>query len=191
MISLTGDDELDRNRAAVLAHDRSEPPEPPIGAAAATAASMQNQHIADAVSGAARWMYLEVPEGVMAKLTPFEQYVVVETLSQVPNYSRVRPPTLPLTTPPHPGSTGRRGHELLLQGANSSKPGCVCLAARLPISLWRRAEARVSSRAVEPWTVCQRAHAFLRDSETLTLGDSHPRTQSDKGSEIAGESLNY
>ena len=82
---LTGDVEFDRSRAELMANDRSAPPQPPCGAAAATAASMQNQHIADAVNGAARRMYLEVPEGVMAKLTPFEQFTVVETLTQVAN----------------------------------------------------------------------------------------------------------
>ena len=89
---ITGDDELDECRAELIANDRSEPPEPPCGAAAATASSMQNQHVADSVSGAARRMYLDVPEDVMAKVTPFEQYTVLDTLTQV--LYGVRPPTL-------------------------------------------------------------------------------------------------
>ena len=55
----------------------------PGGAQAATAAAMQNQHVADEVQAAARRLYLDIPDDVMAKITPFEQYEVVEMLTQV------------------------------------------------------------------------------------------------------------
>lgn len=81
---LTGDAELDDARAELLNNDRSTPPALLGGTVAAAAAeTAQNQHVADEVNAAARRAYLEIPEGVMAKLTPFDEYTVVEMLTQV------------------------------------------------------------------------------------------------------------
>ena len=81
---LTGDDALDDARAEVMQTDqRRAQPAPPGGAQAATAAEMQNQHVADEVSAAARRKYLGIPDDVKAKVTPFDSYVVVEMLTQV------------------------------------------------------------------------------------------------------------
>ena len=77
-------DELDEARAEQMSSDQQHTPVDMAGGAhAASAAAMQNQHVADDVNAAARRMYLEIPDGVCAKLTPFEQYVVVDVLTQV------------------------------------------------------------------------------------------------------------
>ena len=77
-------DKLDEARAEQMSSDQQHTPvDMPGGAHAASAAAMQNQHVADDVNAAARRMYLEIPDGVCAKLTPFEQYVVVDVLTQV------------------------------------------------------------------------------------------------------------
>ena len=87
---LTGDAETDAARQEVLEQDAARAaPAPPSGAQAATAAAMQNQHVADEVSGAARRMYLEIPSDVMAKVTPFEKYEVVDMMTQVRHRSSV------------------------------------------------------------------------------------------------------
>ena len=76
--------ENDEARDEVIRADQvREPPMMPGGAQAATAAAMQNQHVADEVQAAARRLYLDIPDDVMAKITPFEQYEVVEMLTQV------------------------------------------------------------------------------------------------------------
>ena len=76
--------ENDAARAEVIRADQvRDAPMMPGGAQAATAAAMQNQHVADDVNAAARRLYLGVPEDVLAKVTPFEQYQVVEMLTQV------------------------------------------------------------------------------------------------------------
>ena len=41
------------------------------------------------MSGAARRMYLEIPSDVMAKVTPFEKYEVVDMMTQVRHRSSV------------------------------------------------------------------------------------------------------
>lgn len=77
-------DKLDEARAEQMSSDQQHTPvDMPGGAHAASAAAMQNQHVADDVNAAARRMYLKIPDGVCAKLTPFEQYVVVDVLTQV------------------------------------------------------------------------------------------------------------
>ena len=80
----TGDAELDDARAEIMQNDRSAPPVLLGGTVAAAAAeAAQNQHVADDVNGAARRAYLEIPEGIEAKVTPFDEYTVVEMLTQV------------------------------------------------------------------------------------------------------------
>ena len=83
-------DGTDAARQEVLEQDAARAaPAPPGGAQAATAAAMQNQHVADEVSGAARRMYLDIPGDVMAKVTPFERYEVVDLMTQVRHRSSV------------------------------------------------------------------------------------------------------
>ena len=76
--------ENDEAREEVIRRDQiREAPEMPGGTHLASAAAMQNQHVADEVNGAARRRYLGVPDDITAKVTPFEQYTVVEMLTQV------------------------------------------------------------------------------------------------------------
>ena len=76
--------ENDEARAEVLRTDQiRDAPMMPGGAQAATAVAMQNQHVADEVRDAARRLYLELPDGSTDKVTPFDQYKVVEMLTQV------------------------------------------------------------------------------------------------------------
>jgi hypothetical protein len=89
-VFMTGDEGSDAARQEVLEQDAARAaPAPPGGAQAATAAAMQNQHVADEVSGAARRMYLDIPGDVMAKVTPFERYEVVDLMTQVRHRSSV------------------------------------------------------------------------------------------------------
>lgn len=86
MISDTGDSALDEARVEQIRIDQQrQAPAPPTGEAGALAEAMQNQHVADEVNAAARRMYLGVPDDVMAKVSPFQQYVVVDMLTQTVN----------------------------------------------------------------------------------------------------------
>ena len=78
------DPDLDAARTELIRSDQERTPvELAVGVHAASAAAMQNQHMADDVNAAARRKYLGITDDVSAKLTPFEQYVVVDMLTQV------------------------------------------------------------------------------------------------------------
>ena len=63
MLPQTGDAALDEARADLMESDqRRAPPPQPVGAARETAVNLQNQHVADEVSDAARRQYLKLPE---------------------------------------------------------------------------------------------------------------------------------
>ena len=71
-------------RADILRSESERAPAPVLcGAARAAALTAEHQHIADAVSAEARRRYCGVPAGVMAKLTPWPCYLVLEAHSQV------------------------------------------------------------------------------------------------------------
>ena len=75
------DPDLDAARTELIRSDQERTPvELAVGVHAASAAAMQKQHMADDVNGAARRKYLGITDDVSAKLTPFEQYVVVDML---------------------------------------------------------------------------------------------------------------
>ena len=78
------DPDLHAARTELMLSDQERTPvELAVGVHAASAAAMQNQHMADDVNAAARRAYLGITDDVSAKLTPFEQYVVVDVLTQV------------------------------------------------------------------------------------------------------------
>ena len=78
------DPDLHAARTELMLSDQERTPvELAVGVHAASAAAMQNQHMADDVNAAARRGYLGITDDVSAKLTPFEQYVVVDVLTQV------------------------------------------------------------------------------------------------------------
>ena len=78
------DPDLHAARTELMLSDQERTPvELAVGVHAASAAAMQNQHMADDVNAAARRGYLGITDDVSARLTPFEQYVVVDVLTQV------------------------------------------------------------------------------------------------------------
>ena len=84
-MELENDPELEEARAELIRNDQQRTPvELPGGVHAASAAAMQNQHVADEVNTAARRKYLDIPDAdAQGELTPFERYVVVDMLTQV------------------------------------------------------------------------------------------------------------
>ena len=78
------DPDLDAARTELIRSDQERTPvELAVGVHAASAAAMQNQHVADDVNAAARRAYLGITDDVSAKLTPFDRFVVVDVLTQV------------------------------------------------------------------------------------------------------------
>ena len=78
------DPDLDAARTELMRSDQERTPvELAVGVHAASAAAMQNQHVADDVNAAARRAYLGITDDVSAKLTPFDRFVVVDVLTQV------------------------------------------------------------------------------------------------------------
>ena len=78
------DPDLDAARTELIRSDQERTPvELAVGVHAASAAAMQNQHVADDVNTAARRAYLGITDDVSAKLTPFDRFVVVDVLTQV------------------------------------------------------------------------------------------------------------
>ena len=78
------DPDLDAARTELIRSDQERTPvELAVGVHAASAAAMQNQHVADDVNAAARRAYLGITDDVSAKLVPFDRFVVVDVLTQV------------------------------------------------------------------------------------------------------------
>ena len=97
------DPDLHAARTELMLSDQERTPvELAVGVHAASAAAMQNQHMADDVNAAARRGYLGITDDVSAKLTPFEQYVVVDVLTQVamPPTARLLAARVPLAHGP-------------------------------------------------------------------------------------------
>ena len=143
-MELENDPELEEARAELIRNDQQRTPvELPGGVHAASAAAMQNQHVADEVNTAARRKYLDIPDAdAQGELTPFERYVVVDMLTQVGRCS-----LLPARAP--------------RLASSSSHPSARCCSRRL----WR--EPTTSSRSKLQMQSSFSCGYFSRYSATL------------------------
>ena len=137
------DPDLDAARTELIRSDQERTPvELAVGVHAASAAAMQNQHVADDVNAAARRAYLGITDDMSAKLVPFDRFVVVDVLTQVAR-------CVPLAIPPArtlPAAACRLSRELStssrsrsrIQSSSSCGSSSRCLETRR--SWWRCAQ---------------------------------------------------